>query len=101
MIQLKRPQDYRPGEGARFEVHFSKARAVIGAAAEPFEAQLTKVSERYLWTWRPLEDELAQTVTDLSKRGLTQREIAKEVGIGLGSVNRALTRGRVAPGVEL
>lgn len=41
VIQLKRPSDYETDQGARFEVHLTKARGIFGEDAEPFEAQLS------------------------------------------------------------
>ncbi len=39
-ISLRRPNDYVPTEGARFEVHFEKARGIHEDRAKPFEAKL-------------------------------------------------------------
>ena len=39
-ISLRRPSDYIPTEGAKFEVHFEKARGIHGDKAKPFEAKL-------------------------------------------------------------
>jgi putative DNA primase/helicase len=41
-VRLARPQDYSPDEGARFEVHFEKARTILGDAVRPFEARLVR-----------------------------------------------------------
>ena len=38
VIALRRPDDYSPDEGARFEVHVEKARTLLGEGALPFEA---------------------------------------------------------------
>src|ERR1700704_5475076 len=38
VVSLRRPSDYSPDQGARFEVHFEKARGFHGQAAQPFEA---------------------------------------------------------------
>ena len=38
-ISLRRPTDYIPTEGARFEVHIEKGRGIHGNDAKPFEAQ--------------------------------------------------------------
>jgi putative DNA primase/helicase len=55
-IHLKRPEDYSPSQGARFEVILEKARAVFGADAEPFEAQLvTETDGRMIWVVKDLE----------------------------------------------
>jgi KaiC/GvpD/RAD55 family RecA-like ATPase len=40
VIALRRPEDYEPTQGARFEVHFEKARGFTGSDAAPFEATL-------------------------------------------------------------
>ncbi len=39
-ILLKKPGDYTQEDGARFEVHITKGRAVYGQDAEPFEVRL-------------------------------------------------------------
>ena len=45
VIALRRPEDYSPEQGARFEVHFEKLRnRVDGDAAVPFEAKLAATS---------------------------------------------------------
>ena len=38
VIALRRPADYSPEQGARFEVHIEKARTFAGEGALPFEA---------------------------------------------------------------
>ena len=44
VIALRRPEDYSPEQGARFEVHFEKLRnRVDGDAAVPFEAKLDAI----------------------------------------------------------
>ena len=45
VIALRRPDDYSPEQGARFEVHFEKLRnRVDGDGAIPFEAKLEAIS---------------------------------------------------------
>ena len=45
VIALRRPEDYSPEQGARFEVHFEKLRnRVDGDGAVPFEAKLGAIS---------------------------------------------------------
>ncbi len=57
VIELRHPKNYIASEGLRFEVHFTKTRANLGAAAEPIEVQLgTGLDGQVLWTWRYLED---------------------------------------------
>ena len=40
VINLRRPKNYQTDEGARFEVHLTKARGLSGSEARPFEARL-------------------------------------------------------------
>lgn len=40
VISLRRPREYAMAEGARFEVHLTKARGILGDDAKPFEANL-------------------------------------------------------------
>jgi putative DNA primase/helicase len=88
VISLRRPKDYVPAEGARFEVHLEKARSVHGDAANPFEARLEVRDGAATWTLKDLEDTVTQRVASLLNDGLTQREVADELGIGLGTVSR-------------
>ena len=46
VIALRRPEDYSPEQGARFEMHFEKLRnRVDGDAAVPFEAKIEIIPE--------------------------------------------------------
>jgi hypothetical protein len=49
VISLKRPENYLPSEGARFEVHLTKARSVSGEGAQPFEAKLVPRDGAPVW----------------------------------------------------
>lgn len=56
VIAFRRPEDYSPEHGARFEVHFEKLRnRVDGDAAVPFEAKLAATSTDETGVrWTPL-----------------------------------------------
>ncbi len=99
VITLKKPDDYDSREGARFEVHYEKARGFCGEQALSFEARLREENQRYVWTVKNLGDCLREKIANLSREGLTQREIAQETGLGLGTVNRKLKeiKGQIAP----
>jgi putative DNA primase/helicase len=86
VLSLKRPEDYNPEEGARFEVHFEKTRGFFGDDAAPFEATLTDSG----WAISDLDDAIEDRIMDLAGQGLTQRDIAKEIGKSLGLVNKIL-----------
>ncbi len=88
VIALRRPEDYKASEGARFEVHFEKTRGFTGPDAEPFEATLTEGG----WSTRDLQDVLDGQVWALHQQGVKQRDIAQEVGKSAATVNRIIKR---------
>jgi putative DNA primase/helicase len=61
IIALRRPSDYTPSEGARFNVEIEKARGIYGEDVKPFEARLDLVNGAAQWTHRDLAD--ADTAT--------------------------------------
>ena len=74
VVHLKRPGDYRPEEGARFEVHFEKARMIYGDDVKPFEATLLTNSDgTQAWTMKDLDASLAERVAALLNEGIPQR----------------------------
>jgi putative DNA primase/helicase len=88
VVNLKRPEDYSPAQGARFEVHFEKSRGFTGQDAEPFEATLTEAG----WAMRNIENALEDRIAVLDAEGLNQRDIATEIGKSPATVNRVLKR---------
>jgi len=93
VISLRRPEDYSPEEGARFEVHYEKARNFYGDAAEPFEVQLKEENDRYFWVVKELaKDAETQTIAMLAQEGLSYRQIAKHTGIHESKVYRELVK---------
>ena len=87
-ISLRRPSDYATPEGARFEVHFEKARGIHGNKAKPFEARLEVRDGEAFWTVREIEDVNLARVAALLDDGLSVREIAEETGIPKSTVHR-------------
>ncbi len=87
-ISLRRPSDYSPAEGARFEVHVAKGRGLRGAPALPFEAMLATRQEMTVWTVKPIEDVERTRVAALLADGLSIRDIAEETGIARSTVHR-------------
>ncbi|CAN5390351.1 hypothetical protein BH11PSE11_BH11PSE11_12300 [soil metagenome] len=95
VVSLKRPPDYQPTEGAKFEVHFQKGRDLQGDDAEPFEAALlTDPDGRQTWAISKLEDSTFDRVVALSNEGLSQSEIALELNINKSNVSRHVKKGR-------
>jgi putative DNA primase/helicase len=92
VIQLKHPEDYEPEDGARFEVHLTKARGIYGDDALPFEARLEVIDGRDKWTCKVLRDEVLDRVEELSRAGGTVREIADELGLSRSKVQRLIDK---------
>jgi len=89
VIHLKKPGDYRPEEGARFEVHFEKARMLFGDDVKPFEAKLTtKLEGTQAWIMKDLEQSQIERVADLLNDGVPQKEIAEMLGVVKGTVSK-------------
>ncbi len=89
VIALREPPDYQQAEGARFAVHFEKARGFHGKAAEPFEAALGEAG----WVMRDAVDAEVERVMALRAEGLSVREVAEELGVARSRVERAIKRG--------
>lgn len=91
VLALRRPADYDENEGARFEIHFEKARELHGERVNPIEAQLTTGPDgRQLWTWKDTAHALHDRVIELADLGLKQHEIAQELGCNKSTVSRHL-----------
>lgn len=102
VILLKRPADYQPNQGARFEVHFEKARALHGEDVNPIEALLeTSLDGKQVWTTKGVEAVADAQMIELADLGLSQTEIARELGCHRSTVLRALRKaeseGRYTP----
>jgi putative DNA primase/helicase len=87
-INLRRPDDYTPTEGARFEVHYEKARGVYGDDAKPFEAKYEVRNGVAVWTIREIEDVDLDRVRALLDAGLSVRDIAEETGLTKSTIGR-------------
>jgi|GEM_PF-2548466 len=101
VIALRRPPGYLPEEGAVFEIHYEKARGLHGDSVKPIEAKLTNDAlGNQTWAWKDLETSTYVRVVALAVDGLTQREIADELGIDKSNVSRAWKKGVAAGEVK-
>ena len=93
VLNLREPSDYEPSEGARFEVHFEKARGLSGTdAVSPFEAKLEMRDGAAIWTMRGIEDARLTEILELKAEGMSVRKIADELGMSKSAVQRALSK---------
>ncbi|WP_018872976.1 AAA family ATPase [Thioalkalivibrio sp. ALJ16] len=97
VINLRRPAEYTPDQGAAFEIHFEKARGIHGEDVEPFEARLELRAGRLEWTCRSVEDSTRQRVLALHEDGLRPVEIATELECNRSTVSRHLRALGVTP----
>ena len=87
-IKLARPTDYTQDQGARFEVHFDKARGIHGSGVAPFLAHLTADG----WQVQSLE---VQTEKGTEAKLLQYLRLADRAGERPTSANTAITRAGV------
>lgn len=88
VIELKHPEDYEPEQNARFEVRYTKGRALTGQDAKPFEAWL----QNGQWKVTDIDAREIEQIVGLQEQGLSQRQIAKELGISAATVHRRLKK---------
>jgi putative DNA primase/helicase len=96
VLRLDRPSDYEPREGARFSVTVTKARHLHGDDAEGLEVTMHTNSDRATWEWMKSEDDTYRRVTELAREGLSQAEIAAELGKHRSTVSRHLKHAKTA-----
>jgi hypothetical protein len=94
VLALKRPVNYNADQGAVFEIHFEKARGLYGDDVAPIEARLSDTSGVLTWDWRSVEATTFDRVVDLSKEGLSQKEIADELQLNKSTVSRHIRRAK-------
>ena len=92
VLNLREPSGDEADGGARFEVHFEKARGLTGDVVRPFEAHLKIEDGVARWSIRAIEDARGDEIAELKAAGKSVREIALETGIPRSTVQRALAR---------
>jgi putative DNA primase/helicase len=103
VIALRRPQNYSPEEGARFEVHVEKLRQFAGDGALPFEAAVEPLAPatgqpRIRWVSRDLKPPIFDQAVALFEAGRTVRQVASRLEISRSEAGRLRQRA-VAEGV--
>jgi putative DNA primase/helicase len=100
VLALRRPADYRPKDGARFEIHIEKARGLFGPATDPFEVHLqTDAGNAPVWSWRPVCDAEFDRAVELFADGVSASDAAEALGVSRATAyrlrKRAMAEGRV------
>jgi putative DNA primase/helicase len=93
VIGLRRPADYSPEQGARFEVHVEKTRTLVGDGAVPFEAMVEAfVTESgragIRWVARDLKPPVLHRAAELFREGHTVRQVADLLGVSRSEAGR-------------
>jgi len=97
IVSLSHPEDYKPTEGARFDITFPKVRIYRNdGSVEPFTAKLVTNDFGSVWEFEDTEDSLSKRVYDMFLDGATKREILDTLNISSTSYSRYLK----AHGVE-
>jgi putative DNA primase/helicase len=96
VIGLRRPEDYSPEQGARFEIHYEKLRHRADGAS-PFEATAkASVSESggtgLGWTNRDLVPPMLMRAAGLFEDGQTVREVAAILRVSRSAAGRLRQR---------
>jgi putative DNA primase/helicase len=94
VIALRRPADYQPDQGARFEVHFEKYRGFHGADVEPFEARYEERDGAAVWTRAAIADVELKRVADAVRDGLSVNDAAEALGMHRSKVGRLRLRAK-------
>ena len=96
VINLRRPSDYEPTEGARFEVHIEKGRGMKGDDLKPFEAKFEVRDNAAIWTTREIEDAKLAEIKMLAEDGVSTNKIAEMVGVSRATAYRLVNKARAS-----
>jgi AAA domain/Homeodomain-like domain len=88
VISLRRPFDYSPDQGARFELHFEKSRGFYGEDARPFEARYEVRDGAAAWTRTSIIEADRSRVVAAFRDGMSIRKTADALGIHRSKVER-------------
>jgi AAA domain len=81
VMALRRPDDYAARDGARFEIHFDKARGLFGPAVAPIEARLDASSGAARWRFGPARGDTVGRAARLLTDGTSVARMAEQLGV--------------------
>ena len=89
VVALRRPADYEPNQGARFELHFEKVRSSGGALFDPLELiPFARPDGAFEWDHKSLVAAIEERVRELLAEEMSIRAVAEELGITAAKVQR-------------
>ena len=92
IMALRRPRDWQPSDGARFEVHLEKTR---GAAFAPIEAQLCPGPDgKAQWQWHRGGSRDLRRALPLLHQGMSAEAVAKTIEVSPRTAYRLQRRAR-------
>ncbi len=95
VIVLKHSDDYKPEEGAHFEISFDKARHFSGDDARSFQAQLK--TENGITRWEisdaPEEKEI-QLIATMRNEKITIKEITEKTGLSKSQIEYRIAKAK-------
>ena len=101
VLALRRPADWQETGGARFEIHYEKARGLQGEAIEPIEARIqTDRLGVARWDWRPLHQSTFDRLVALIHEGLNAHQAGRELGLSHGATYRLRNKARALGLIE-
>jgi hypothetical protein len=82
ILALRRPRDWQPSDGARFELHVEKARHRSGPDLALLEAQLCTGSDgRAEWHWHRGGSAALRRALPLLQQGMSAEAMGKAIGV--------------------
>lgn len=97
VMALRRPRDWQPADGARFELRLEKARhQAADRATGPIEAQLCTCPDgrRARWDWHRGESRALRQARPLLEQGMSAEAVAKAIGVSPRTAYRLQRRAK-------
>lgn len=90
-ILLKTPHDYTPDDGARFIIHFSKARVSTGDLSLISDTEFKLIqdeADRYVWTWGNIKKERKREILKMLDEGMDYNAIVEALDISKSLITK-------------
>ena len=95
VMAMRRPDDYAARDGARFEIHFDKARGLYGPAVDPIEARMaTDTAGTARWSVGPARKRTIDRAVALLAEGTSIACMAEQLGVSRAEGYRLRDRAR-------